>query len=133
MATCSHTTRRRRPLPPASMHGNPSWTCARIDDFSPRACARLDEGIEEDAVRIACDELELPRHPIDDVLRDLARIEQCRRARQQQLGPVREKLGAFAGRAIVEMKRAHVGRYIAEANRLQQVAELRSDERIAAE
>ncbi len=42
----------------------------------PRTRAGLDEGVEEDAVRVARHPVELPGHAVDDLLGDLAGLEQ---------------------------------------------------------
>src|SRR5688500_1807139 len=100
---------------------------------SPRPRACLDERIEEHAVWITRDELELAGHAVDDLLRDLVGRLQRRRAREQQLAPVREEFRALARCAVVEVERLYLCGHVAIADGLQQIAELCADERIAAE
>src|SRR5512146_3011861 len=109
-----------------------AWTRVALTR-SPYPGARLDQRVEEHRVRIARDGRELARHAVDDLLRDLVRGEQRARARQQQVRPVRDELGALARCPVVEMERLDLGRDVVEADRLEQVAELGADERVAAE
>src|SRR5690606_33851852 len=81
----------------------------------PGARAGLDERVEEHAVGVAREQLELALHAVDVVLRDLVRREQRRRARQQELAPERDELGALGGRAVVEVVRLDLGHDVAEA------------------
>ena len=92
----------------------------------------MHEGVEEHGVGVVRDLLQLLLHPLDDVVRDLARALQAVRAAQEQLGPVRDELGSLARQPIVEVDRLDLGRDVAEPDRLEQVAELGADERIAA-
>jgi len=97
---------------------------------SPRACAGLDERVEEHAVRMRAT-TRARGHAIHDLLRDLVRREQ-RRARTAASHPVREELGALARRAVVEMERTDLVD-TSRNRRLQEIAELGADERVAAE
>ena len=71
-------------------------------------------------------------HAIDDVLRDLAGLDELVGSGQQQLFPERDHRLAPCGFAVVEIEGLHVGGDIAESACQQQVSELGADERIAA-
>src|SRR4051794_26337985 len=99
---------------------------------SPGAGARLDERVEEDAVRIASDPRELASHAGHDGLLDLLRLEERRRSGQQEIGPVPKELGTLDGVAVVEVEALHLRLHVAIADGLEEVTELGSHERVAA-
>src|SRR6185436_17460254 len=81
--------------------------------------ARLNEGIEEDRVRVVRDLSELALHALDDARGDLPGLLEPRSAGEEELGPVGDELGALPRRPVVEVDRAHLGRDLPVADGLQ--------------